>query len=232
MKKIHFFTIIILVVIVIISANCTKEAPATSNSTVSNNPPPPPPPINTPPIAYAGSDLQLILPANTCFLFGSAYDKENSIQQVLWNKISGPASFLIEDPNSSSTPVRNLELGVYQFELTVRDSLGLMSKDTVAVTVGQISTTPNEKIFNNLSWGREGLYGPLLWGSAIIIPNIYQYLPAGSVFRTFLKKRSAANWEELLLGEHSWYVLYLVNGTLILWSTHDETEPVDIKLVY
>ena len=229
MKTIRFFRIMILVAIMFVNANCKKENPfanATSGVVV------PPPTINTSPKANAGSDKQVILPTNTCLLAGSAYDKENNIQMAQWDKISGPASFLIENQTSISTQVKNLQLGVYQFELTVKDSYGLMSKDTVAVTVGQISTTPNETIFKNFIWGTEGLYGTLLWGSVIIIPNIYQYMPAGSVFRTFIKKGNSTNWEELFFGEHSWYSLDLINGKLIIWSNYDETDVADIKLVY
>ncbi len=234
MKKIHLFKIIILVVIVFVSTNCTKNAPI-GNTTAIVAPPPPTTPaaaINTSPKANAGSDKLLILPVNSCLLTGSAYDKENNIQLILWSKISGPASFIIENGNSFSTTVKNLELELYQFELMVKDAFGLISKDTIAVTVGQISTNPTETIFENLNWGTQGLFGTLLWGSAILIPNIYQYVPEGNVFKVFIKKGSSANWEELLFDEHSWYGVYLVNGTLIVWSTYDETEPVDIKLVY
>lgn len=192
----------------------------------------PSPVTNTQPQANAGLDQQVIYPLNTCLLVGSAVDKENNIQKTTWSKISGPTSFFIETPDSLSTYVRNLEQGVYKFELTVKDSFGLMSKDTTTVTVNPVSSDPGEVILRNLAWGKEGLNGTLLWGSAIIIRNVFQYVPPGNVFKVFIRRDSSSNWEELLFGEHSWYGLYLVNGILIIWSGVDEKEPIDIKLVY
>lgn len=228
MKRLHFFQLIIFVLVVFINANCKKE-PAFDNTTgivVT------PPTTNTSPRANAGLDKQFILPINSCLLTGYASDKENNINRVQWSKISGPVSFLIDEPNSISTYVRNLEVGVYQFELTVTDAGGLSGKDTVTVAVSQISTTPGEIIFSNLIWGDQGLFGTLLWGSAILIPNIYQYVPAGKIFRVFIRKNSSSSWEELFFNEDSFYGVKLVNGTLIIWSTYDETEFVEIKLVY
>jgi hypothetical protein len=219
MNSIRFFRLTILILVVFVNAYCKKES-------IPSNP------KNTPPKANAGSDIQVILPANSYVLVGSALDDENNIQKALWSKISGPSSFVIENPNSFSTAIKNLEQGVYQFELTVSDVPGLMDKDTVSVTVSQISTTPGEILFRNFSWGTEGLNGTLLWGRAIIIHTIYQYVPAGSNFRTFIKKGNAANWEELFINSQSSYGFLIVNGTLIIYSGYEETEPVDIKLVY
>jgi hypothetical protein len=121
MKK-HFLPVIILVVFVFVIAGCKKE----STSLITRN---------TPPKANAGSDIQVNLPANSCVLAGSAQDDENNIDVILWKKVSGPASFYIENPGLLSTSVKDLVLGVYQFELTVKDKGGLSAKDTVVVNV-------------------------------------------------------------------------------------------------
>jgi len=211
-------------------ANCKKETPATGSGSVLINPPPPP--TNTPPKAHSGSDQLVFLPANSCLLLGSASDNENNIKTILWEKISGPNSFLFEYNSLLPVQIKNLVQGVYQFKLTVTDLYGLNDQDTTMVIVSQISNPPTEIIINNLTWGSEGFNGPLLWGSTIMIPNIYQYLPAGRIFRIFFRKANSTFWEELFIGDNALYLVYLINGTLGIWSGADETESVSIKLIY
>ncbi len=52
-----------------------------------------------------------------------------------WRKISGPEKFTIVSPDSAVTKVTDLEEGVYKFELTVTNSRGLASRDTMTLTV-------------------------------------------------------------------------------------------------
>ncbi|MES2773299.1 MAG: PKD domain-containing protein [Bacteroidota bacterium] len=97
---------------------------------------------NRPPIANAGRDTTIVLPANTVTLDGSgSSDPDNNISSYTWAKISGPLSYNIADANISQTPVTNLAPGVYLFELKVTDAAGLFSKDTIQVTVS--SNTSN-----------------------------------------------------------------------------------------
>src|SRR4030095_7640786 len=80
---------------------------------------------NTAPISNAGDDQYVFSPADFCILNGVAPDLADNIPGILWTKISGSSSFLIEHPDSLSTKVSNLQLGVYQFELTVTDIMGM-----------------------------------------------------------------------------------------------------------
>jgi K319L-like, PKD domain len=48
--------------------------------------------------------------------------------------------------------VSNLQIGVYQFELTVTDSMGMSGKDTIKVTVSQMSSNANEILLENQTW--------------------------------------------------------------------------------
>ena len=99
---------------------------------------------NRPPVAYAGTDTTIILPANTVNLDGSAStDPDNNITGYAWTKISGPASFNFANGNAVQTQVTNLVEGVYQFELKVTDASGLFDTDTVKVQVTVMCPQPS-----------------------------------------------------------------------------------------
>ena len=145
---------------------------------------------NKPPIAYAGYDNMAILPTDFCWINGSYYDYENEANiSFLWEKVSGPSTYVLENPESLRTKVSKLGKGVYEFELTITDKSGLTGKDKVTVTVGEISAIPNEKTFNDLSWVCE-------WDCYIEIKNIFGYLPPESVFKVYIQKNESANWVE------------------------------------
>ncbi len=90
---------------------------------------------NQPPVASAGPDITLVLPENSLVLSGIGIDPDGSIVSYQWNKISGPAQFVVLAPLSAQTVVNNLVQGVYKFELTVTDNSGDSDKDTVQVTI-------------------------------------------------------------------------------------------------
>jgi len=93
-------------------------------------------PNNYAPMANAGQDLTIVLPANTVMLDGSrSLDPDNNISTYTWSKISGPASFQITNPESAQTLASSLVEGLYQFELKIADAGGLVSRDTMEVTV-------------------------------------------------------------------------------------------------
>lgn len=93
-------------------------------------------PAPTPPVAAAGNDQTIHLPANSVQLNGgSSTDPDGVITGYSWAKISGPASFTMATPAIVSPVVTNLENGVYQVELTVTDNQGLADKDTVIIRV-------------------------------------------------------------------------------------------------
>lgn len=97
---------------------------------------------NQPPVALAGADTTLTLPANGAILDGKAsYDPDGTITAYRWAKIEGPSAFLIDDPAAATTGVQNLFPGVYRFELAVTDNDGLTAKDTVQVTVREDPAT-------------------------------------------------------------------------------------------
>jgi len=98
--------------------------------------------VNILPIAIAGSDKTITLPANNISLTGSGTDADGTITSYKWLKISGAASGSITSPNSNNTSITNLVQGVYQFQLTVTDNNGGSSKDTIKITVNAAPNQP------------------------------------------------------------------------------------------
>jgi hypothetical protein len=97
---------------------------------------------NRPPVANAGPDAIVNLPKDSILLNGSAStDPDGTIQKWEWKKIAGPNSFQIVNGASAKTIAKNLNTGVYQFELTVTDNAGATGKDTVAITVTPAAVT-------------------------------------------------------------------------------------------
>ena len=91
---------------------------------------------NKPPIAIAGPDQVIALPTDSASLDGSASnDPDGTISNWLWKKISGPASFQIVNPSTAKTAVKNLDTGVYRFELKVIDNGNLSATDTFQINV-------------------------------------------------------------------------------------------------
>jgi hypothetical protein len=106
------------------------------------------PTTNHAPIANAGPDQSIILPANTVTLDGSAStDPDNNITAYAWTKILGPSSFTIANGGTVQTQVINLVQGTYQFELKVTDAGGLYSKDTMQIVLSD-TCDPNRPIIN------------------------------------------------------------------------------------
>jgi hypothetical protein len=192
--------------------------------------PPNPPTSNTnkSPIAVAGPDQTITVPTDSILLDGSASnDPGGRITAWQWTKISGPSSFNIVNANSVQSPATNLAEGIYQFELTVTDSLGLFDKDTTTVTVNKIYAS--ERIFSEQRWGFN-----YIW--LIFIPDLYTHLPAGTSFKVFIKRDNTNIWEEIV---SQWTVNHeygfdIDNGDLWIYSFsgNDENDTPDIKIIY
>ena len=132
MKKISFLILLSLCTGIIFLISCKKEK---SCEGCREN--------NKPPIANAWPDQVITLPTDSVSLDGNASnDPDGTISSFLWTKISGPASFSINNVSAARTIVKNLVTGVYQFELKVTDNGGLFAKDTVKITVDSSTTTP------------------------------------------------------------------------------------------
>ena len=152
------------------------------------------------------------------------------INEWLWKKISGPASFAIINPSVSKTSVKNLVEGLYQFELTVTDNKNLSAKDTVQIIIKQSASPSAEIIFTGFIW--QHWHQPDLPESFTEFDEIYFHVPdSGNVihdnagrasFSVWVKRNSSSTWEQasnaIVNGSCTapfWYVLLQDNSLLI-----------------
>ncbi len=109
---------------------------ASDDDTVVVNVNPAPPPPNVLPVANAGIDQTITLPTNSVTLDGSGSgDVDGTIISYAWSKVSGPASFTINNGTSPTTTVTNLFEGTYVFRLVVTDNSGGIAEDFVSIVV-------------------------------------------------------------------------------------------------
>ncbi|HRP17062.1 MAG TPA: Ig-like domain-containing protein, partial [Ginsengibacter sp.] len=100
------------------------------------------PAINKPPVANAGSDKTIQLPANSVVLNGSGTDEDGTVVSYSWRKKSGPENFTIVTAEAATTEVNGLVEGTYVFELVVTDDDGASDTASVKVTVNAAENKP------------------------------------------------------------------------------------------
>ncbi|XP_015269172.1 PREDICTED: dyslexia-associated protein KIAA0319-like protein homolog [Gekko japonicus] len=106
---------------------------------------------NKPPEADAGPDKELTLPVDSTTLDGSKSSDDQKIVSYLWEKTRGPDGVKLENANSSITTVTGLEVGTYEFTLTVKDERNLQSQSSVMVIVKEeMNKPPIAKIAGNI----------------------------------------------------------------------------------
>nr|DBA33685.1 TPA: hypothetical protein GDO54_001328 [Pyxicephalus adspersus] len=106
---------------------------------------------NKPPQADAGPDKELTLPVDSTTLDGSRSTDDQKIASYLWEKTKGPEGVKIENDNSSIATVTGLQVGKYEFTLTVKDDRGLQDQATVSVVVkDEMNKPPVAKIAGNV----------------------------------------------------------------------------------
>ncbi|HEU4553896.1 MAG TPA: PKD domain-containing protein [Chitinophaga sp.] len=126
-----------------------KKATATDDITVTVNAA-----ANKTPVASAGNDISITLPASSATLNGTASkDPDGSISKYAWTKVSGPSAGKITSPAASKTTVTGLTTaGTYVFRLTVTDNKNATATDDVTVTVkAAANKAPIAKAGNNIS---------------------------------------------------------------------------------
>src|SRR6185437_12678355 len=87
------------------------------------------------PVASAGSNQTIALPANSATLSGGGSETNGTIASYAWTRVSGPTVPTFSSASSPSTTVNGLVAGTYSFKLTVTDALGVTASATVQVIV-------------------------------------------------------------------------------------------------
>ncbi|HEY0058984.1 MAG TPA: T9SS type A sorting domain-containing protein [Flavisolibacter sp.] len=98
---------------------------------------------NAAPLVNAGPDLEITLPVDSIRLSGTATDTDGFISSYKWRKVAGPLQYSFDQISSSHTGISGLVAGVYQFELTATDNVGVAVSDTVRVLVNACLPLPN-----------------------------------------------------------------------------------------
>jgi hypothetical protein len=91
---------------------------------------------NISPESNAGSDTNTIALVTSLPLKGNGNDPDGNPISFAWRKLNGPAGGNITNAAIAQTTVTALTVGTYQYELTVTDILGAVSRDTVTINDG------------------------------------------------------------------------------------------------
>lgn len=216
--------------LVIVSSSCTKTKPVviTTNSTATGTG------VN-PFFAGFGTDAfpNVILeqPLSVVMLNGKVRGTGSENARVKWSKVSGPASFLIENPDSLFTKVSNLEIGNYKFSLSATHPLGGVRTDTVIVNVVKASSTQRQIIF----WG-ENWVCPM--GCSLSLGDYTPYFSLTTPINVFIKSQEHQSWtllkpSELWTTERFFYVRSSDNRLFIYDSSDKEEEGnTEIKITF
>jgi alpha-tubulin suppressor-like RCC1 family protein len=96
-----------------------------------------------PPVAIAGSNFTVNMPASSVQLNGSAsYDSIGTIVGYDWAQVSGSGGVTIMNSNTATPNIDGLSPGTYTFELTVTNNAGETSTSQVTVTVTTQTGSP------------------------------------------------------------------------------------------
>ena len=211
-----FFTL------VVISSGCKKESTEIQTTT-------PEPQVNTAPIVKLQQDRLIVLPVNTLVLSGSVTDAEKNIKEYKWEKINGPTSVTILNPDAVTTTVMNLEKGIYEFELTATDAEGLWDKDTLKVTVYD-PNQPGQK---------EALFSSLQsqcpMGCWVEISCVSCSVPPDKQYKVFVREEQDTQWFEAV-HESQWTAAmkysYITDKDRIWIFVPEEPTVFHVRFIY
>ena len=149
--------------------------------------------------------------------------------EVKWEKITGPASYLLISPDSLKTKVTNLEKGIYTFKLSATNSAQTVT-DTMTLIVQDATSTNKQIFFSNLNWSC-----PLECG--ISLRYALSMLPSNTPFTLYLRREFSSVWE-LIVPESSSSTarfVYSVSGDQIMiydTSYIESSDHPEIKIVF
>lgn len=228
--KHNFFILCLLTSnLLTVGVGCKKETLPRSLSSPIYLPSPPPPP-NQAIYADANMSITIELPMNFGILNGEAYGPGINGASYKWGKVSGPASYFLENPDSLKTKVSNLEKGVYQFQLTVTTNAGQTSTDIMTLKVQDASSSNKQIFFWDLNWSCP-------FGCSILLGDISSYMPANSTYAINIRRESSSIWELVVPDSTSTtarYIYSIWNGQLTVFDNSyiDATDHPEIKIAF
>lgn len=213
-----------------VGVGCKKETLPRRVSSPIYLPPAPPSPAYQVIYADANMNIAIELPLNFGILNGDAYGPERNGASYKWEKISGPASYFLETPDSLKTKVSNLEKGDYHFQLTVTTNAGQTSTDIMTLKV-QDASSPNKQIF---FWD---LHWSCPFGCSIMLGDISSYMTANSIYAIYIRREGSSIWELVVPDSTSStaaYIYSILNGQLTVFDNSyiDATDHPEIKIVF
>ncbi|MCU7551874.1 hypothetical protein OCK74_22330 [Chitinophagaceae bacterium LB-8] len=171
-------------------------------------------------------------PANFVYLDATAaFSVNGRIARYNWSKVSGPASYNIENPDSAVTKVGNLEEGVYQFKLVVTDNTGLSSDSIKGIDVVDhvqfILMDYKTLIFTGLKKENDPV-NHINFMRTAPIPNGYdpEKIKAVLVFGgigALLPDKGSLQWFQIAKGGSNKYVAYykVENNSIVAYEYYD-----------
>ena len=231
MNRICYILCFVTLILSLINMSCKKVIEG-ADTTLPTPPllPPPPPPSNQNILAQARMNMTIELPMNFAILNGETTGPGRNGAKVKWEKISGPASYLLVHPDSLITKVTNLEKGAYTFKLTATSNTAQISTDTMTLIV-QDPTSLNKQIFFwSLNWSCP-------FGCGIYLGYPLSLLPPNSPFTLYLRREFSSVWE-LIVPESSSLTarfVYSVSGDQIMvfdTSYIESSDHPEIKIVF
>ncbi len=190
---------------------------------------------NQPPVANAGPNQTIVLPASTVTLSGSGTDPDGTITAYGWIKVSGPNA-TIASPSSANTNVTGLVAGTYVFRLTVTDNLNATATSDVTITVNTSSSSPN-RYFRAITIDRTKVANTTQYNFPVLISGTYPFLKTtangGKVYNangfdvTFTADIDGTvnlNWEIEKYNP--------ATGEIVAWVKIDALSPTADKVIY
>ncbi len=118
---------------------------ASAAVTITVNPAPAAPSVPTPnllPIANAGANTTVVLPAGLTLDASASSDPDGTIASYWWTQTVGPVGPVMTTRNAKTTAVTGLVAGVYTFILQVTDNSGAVAFAGITITVTNAPAAP------------------------------------------------------------------------------------------
>jgi hypothetical protein len=152
-----------------------------------------PPPAGGGPLADAGQDITVSLPANSVLLDGSgSTDTSGTIVAYQWSVLSGsPAQYSLLGSGNEEATLGSLVGGTYLVQLAVTDNNGKTGTDTVSITVKAGGLFPAAIISN-----RDTVVS--MSDSDYVLDGSESYAPSGDSLTSYLWQQLAGPGQAIL----------------------------------